>query len=401
MTVTFKLAASAALVGALCATQGWANDHREGQPLRFSVGFSAEATDNRDAREDDKQSNIDLYLRPRVEFFSGTQTTVLDLFYEPALRYRTEPGDEDDTELHHLFGANVSHSVSERLRLRLRNRLTVTDDPAIIEDQVVLRNDQSYFFNWLDAGLNYDLRELSNIDLLLRHRIRRYDDDLVAARSDIDEITFRLQHRHSLSPTLRSLLIGEIRDYSYSSSDWLDRDFNSFIVAAGLENVFTEQTVASLVVGWQIRNYSDDNFDSEGQAYVNAELSSQMGHDLRLGAIAGFGVRDSDAFPYASQEYIELKGYVDYRVRPQVNLRLAATYRMATYDSQQIVVGANSMELPGGDEDTFIGDLDLSYEVNEMLSVFIGGRIEDVSSDDDVGNSYSKSILRTGATLRF
>lgn len=365
-----------------------------GQPVRFSVGVAAESTDNRDATEENEQDNVDYFLRPRIDLYLGDASSLFDFYYAPALRYRTEPGDnEDETDLQHHLGLNLRHGLSERLRLRLSDRLSITDDPQIEENGSVVRGDQSYVANTVEAALNYDLFRYSNLDLMVRNRIRRFDEDAIAALSDEDETSVRIQHRRSLTPTLRTLLTGEYRMYSYADSVAYSRDFDSVVLAAGLENSFTENVIGSLSVGWQTRDHDDEDIDVDDKPYVRGEISGQLNPDLRIGAVAGYGIRDSDAYPYPSQEYTDFSGFAHANLTQKLRLQVAGTYRLSTYEA----IGAR----PGGDENVLVGDIALSFHAMPSLSLMVGYRLEDIDADDGVGASYTKNTARVGATLSF
>ncbi len=365
-----------------------------GQPVRFSVGVVAESSDNRDATELNKQDNVDIFLRPRVDIHLGDAASLFDFYYAPALRYRTEPGDnQDETDFQHHLGLSLRRGLSERLRLRLSDQLSITDDPKIEENGSVVRSDQSYVMNVAEAGLNYDLFRYSNLDLQVRNRIRRYDDDLVAARSDEDETSIRIQHRRSLTPTLRTLLTGEYRMYGYEDNPLFTRDFDSVVLAVGLENAFTESVIGSISVGWQTREYDDKTLDGDDKPYVRAEISGLLNPDLRIGAVAGYGIRDSDAYPYASQEYTDFSGFAHVKITQKLHLKVAGTYRLSTYDP----IGTR----PGGDENVLVGDVDLAFIAMQSLTLMAGYRFEDIDADEGVGASYTRNIARVGATLSF
>jgi hypothetical protein len=365
-----------------------------GKPIRFSVGVVAESSDNRDATEFDKQDNVDYFLRPRLDLYLGDPNSLLDFYYAPALRYRTEPGDmQDETDFQHHLGVDLRRGVSERLRLRLNDYLSVTDDPQIEENGSVVRGDQSYVANTVEAGLNYDLFRYSNLDLQVRNRIRRFDEEAVAALSDEDETSVRIQHRRSLTPTLRTLLTGEYRMYSFEETPLYTRDFDSVVLAAGLENSFTENVIGSLSVGWQTRDHDDEDIDVDDTPYVRADISGQLNPDLRVGAVAGYGIRDSDAYPYPSQEYTEFSGFTHARITQKLLLKVAGTYRLSTYEAINM--------LPGGDENVLVGDIELAFNVIEAMSLMVGYRVEDIDADDGVGASYTKNSARVGATLSF
>ncbi len=365
-----------------------------GQPVRFSVGVVAESSDNRDATEENKQDNVDLYLRPRLELFLGSASSMLDLYYAPGLRYRSEPGDgQDETDFQHHLGVQARHSFSERLRMRVNESLSVSDDPQIEENGSVVRSDQSYVGNAVEAGLNYDLFRYSNLDLSVRNRIRRFDDEAVAALSDEDETAVRIQHRRSLTPTLRTLLTGEYRMYSYADNPLYTRDFDSVVLAVGLENSFTENVIGSLSVGWQTRDHDDANIDVDDKPYVRGEISGQLNPDLLIGAVAGYGIRDSDAYPYPSQEYTDFSGFVHAKLTQKLRLQVAGTYRLSTYEQFSA--------LPGGDEHVLVGDVQLAFNAMESLAFMVGYRVEDIDADDGVGASYTRNVARVGATLSF
>lgn len=366
----------------------------EGQPVRISIGVAAEGTDNRDAQENDKQDNVDIFLRPRAEVYLGSSSSLLDAYYMPALRYRTEPGDnQDETDFQHHLGVNLRRGLSERLRLRVGDRLAITDDPAIEENGSVVRGDQSYVMNTAEAGLSYDLFRYSNLDLLVLNRIRRFDEEAVASLSDEDETSVRIQHRRSLTPTLRTLLTGEYRIYGYEDNLFFARDFDSMVLAVGLENSFTENVIGSLSVGWQTRDHEDEDIDVDDKPYVRADISGQMNPDLRIGAVAGYGIRDSDAFPYPSQEYTDLSGFAHAKITQKLLLKLAGTYRLSTYEA----FGTR----PGGDENVLVGDIELAFHAIESATLQLGCRVEDIDADEGVGASYVKNIVRAGATLSF
>ncbi len=368
------------------------------QPLKFSVSTDVHMTDNRDAVDVDEQDNVDIYVRPRFDISHDNGSTHLDLYYVPSYRHRTEAGDSEDEEAwQHDVSLKAAHQLSGRSRLRLMDAFSVTDDPQVEEGGIRLRGDQSYTRNVLEVGANYDLQKYSNIDFVLRHHMKRYDDDAVAAMSDEDELTAKAEHRHQINQTLRSLLTLSYSMYTYDDSLGLVRDFDSITGAVGLENAFTPNTLGSISVGWQTREYDDADLDSEGMPYVRASFEGLLKQDLRSGVVVGHGVRDSDSFPFSSQEYSEVRGFAHATLSQKVMLRGAMTYRLSTYDEDDIPAGAPAVA--GGDETTIVGDVDLTVKIIDNLSLVVGYRYEDI--DSDVGQSYTKNTTRLGASLSF
>jgi hypothetical protein len=384
------------IVGVSCQLVAQADE--AGQPIKFSVSTAAQMTDNRDSVDVDEQDNVDIYVRPRLDFAHDSGVTRIDLYYVPSYRTRSEPGDsDDDATWQHDLSLNAQHEISARSRLRIFEQFGVTDDPMIEDGGITRRGDQSYKRNLLEVGLNYDLLEFSNLDITIRNHMKRYDDDHVASLSDEDEITVKAQHRHRINQKLQSLLTLSYSMYSYDDELGFIRDFDSLIGAVGLENAFTPNTHGSISVGWQTREYDDADLDSEGMPYVRASLDGLLNADLRTGVVLSHGVRDSDSFPFSSQEYSDLRGYARATLSPNVMLRGSLTYRLSSYDDEDIATGA--IAIPSGDETTVVADVDLTVNVVGNVSLLLGHRYEDI--DSDVGQSYTKNTTRIGASLSF
>jgi len=389
------------VVGVMC--QAVVHAENAGQPVRFSVGTAVQATDNRDAVSEGKEENVDVYVRPRLDFVHETGNSRLDLYYVPAYRYRSEPGDtQDESTWQHDFGAKGFRALNPRTRVRLHEHFVMTDDPAIEEGGITMRGDQSYIQNIIEGGLNYDLLRFSNLDFSVQNRIKRYDEDAIAVRSDEDIILAKADHRHQINDTLRSLVSLGYSMFAYDSASNLERDFNSVIGAVGVENAFSVNTLGSLAVGWQTRDYEDEALDADGAPYVRASLEGLLGADLKIGGVVGHGVRDSDAYPYVSQEYSEVRGFAVTPLTPMVSLRVSGTYRLSSYDEDDVPSGATAADFVGdlsGDETTLVGDIQLSVNLTENAAVTVGHRLEDI--DSDVGQSFTKNTSRVGASLSF
>jgi hypothetical protein len=377
-------------------------------PVRLTVSTLAQASDNRDAVTEDETDNVDYYVRPKLELVYETESSRLDVHYIPSFRFRTEPGDnQDESTWQHDFGLTASRTVSSRLRLRLNSAVIVHDDPEIEEGGITMRGDQSYVRSVVKAGFNVDVMKYSNLDISVANQIKSYDDEEIASRSDEENTKLALAHRHQMTTTLRSLLTGSYALYSYDSDADLERDFTSGMAAIGLENSFTPNVLGSISVGSQTRKYDDDGLDDDTSPYVNASLDGLLGEDTRVGGSLYMGVRDSDAYPFASQEYSQLRAFMDASLSAKLKLRVSATYRISTYDLENVPTGATSADASAispdvrldssADETTVVGDAQLTYVASKNATIFVGVRVEDI--DSDVGQSYTKNIGRIGATL--
>jgi len=110
-------------------------------PLRFSVKVEAEFTDNRDSAADgDEESNFDVFVVPRVDAKVSGDRTTANAYYMPALRYRGDPNeDQDSTALHHHLGLELGHDASPRVKLGLHDRFIFTGlvDPSRVPEMIL------------------------------------------------------------------------------------------------------------------------------------------------------------------------------------------------------------------------------------------------------------------------
>jgi len=375
-----------------------------GKPYRFSVSADAEYMDNRDSTEDDKESNTDLYLRPRLDLYYKSTASEFDLYYVPSFRYRSNPaGNQNDTELLHLLDANWRYELSKRTRTRLRNRFEYTDDPAI-EDGAVVRENASYFVNRVDAVWNYDLLESSNVDFWAAYRVKRYDHDELSQVADQDQALAALTLRHQLTETLRSVATLRYNGYAYDSLV-LDRDYQTGAVIGGLENSFTESLLGGATFGAMVRSYSDSSITGDGDIlpYGKLLLHGNTIPTTDLDFTLEAGMREADVVPYASQEFVEVAGKAFWRAfNDKTRLGVVFIYRVSMYDEDQLPgdpADYSFLKATEGDERTFVGLFDIAYSALENTTLRFSQRYENI--DSDLIRSYSKNTSRVSIDYSF
>ena len=364
--------------------------------LRFGVNVSVEYTDNRDSVPSDKDGNMDIFVRPYVAYHLDGVSTRLHLRYQPGLRYRSDPGDnQNDFDLNHRLTLGVTRTVTPRARVRLNNTFVKVEDPPIEEGGAILRAERGYMLNTLRTAFNYDIGHMSNLDLAARNQFRRFDDSEIASSLDRNNIGFDLEFRHGVSHTVIALFSAAYDAYSLKRDEDRSRDFDSLTASAGMEYLFLPELIGSLTVGGQTHSYDDPELQTGDNLYVRAELSGNVGYKLRMGITTGYGVRDADIARHASQEYIEARGFANYDVTAKLTIRGALTYRNSTYDAKP------DLEWVGGDEDVIVIDAQITYKINDMMSIYAGHRFEDVSADEGLSASFTRNTMRLGMLLDF
>ncbi len=250
-----------------------------------------------------------------------------------------------------------------------------------------MRGDRSYWWNRTDGGLRHDLNEYTYLDLSGGYEFKKYDDAEVAAESDEDSVDGQFMFWRRITP--QTAAHGEVGAsmYAYESRAGLDRDFDSYLLAAGLDRVFSPEFRGGLTGGAQFSQYSDESLDDSTYPYgrINATLSPTAVYSID--ASLGIGTRDSDVFPFASQEYTEFRLLLNIDPSPTYGLGLDGTIRDSRYDQDSLPANAAPTE-DGNEITAFISGFGI-WHINEQALMTLRQTYEDV--DSDVEESYTKN----------
>lgn len=370
-----------------------------GDRFRFSVNMRADYTDNRDTWEEDEESNTDIYLRPRMDVLFESERSLLDFFYAPSARYRTNPSDiQNDTELQHALGLAVRYRPSRRTIYRLNEDFRFSDDPEVTQGGRTFRGDQSYYYNSLRAGIDHMVTRKSEIELYGQSRLKRYDEDDMSQRWDEDQLDAGAQLIQHMSQNLRLTLSGRYSAFGYEEDV---RDFDSILLAAGAEKGISKNLMAGGRVGAQMQRYDDDGIDDATNPFVELFLRGSTTPAMRLSGTVTHAVRDSDAYPFASQEYSELRAKADWDTTPKTTLTLSGTYRESNYEDvvPSAVPFVSLYGEPDGDESTIDVYGQFAYKLSNQMTLQLRQRFEDV--DSDVWVSYTKNTTTVELTKYF
>lgn len=366
--------------------------------VQFSVSLQGDYLDNRDTSEADKESTFDFYVRPRLDLVGNWERSMADLYYAPALRYRTDPSDlQNDSELYHDLGLLLRHDLNPSLRLRLSENFNFTDDPSVSQDGDTLRRSDSFFLNRVAGGATYQFNPRTDADVSAFYSIKRYDEELVADESDEDRLGGDVAARRQVTRNLTALAMVGMRDYDFESAV-ADRGSTVLMAGVGLDDVLSPNLRLGARAGWQTADYGDSTIDSEDLPYLNAHvLGAPGGGRTRLRGEATYQLRDSDVYPFVTQEATDFYGGVEYDVTELVTLGLNGTYRISQYDEDTIPAGAPRVE--GGDETTILARAQVSLELSDNTLLSLEQRYEDVSSDVDT--SYDANTTSIMLTQKF
>ncbi len=372
-------------------------------PVSLSLRLTGEYTDNRDSVAE-KESNVDLYVVPRIDAWVSSQRTWFNFFYAPGYRYRTDPSPiQNESELHHDLGLNVDFDVSPRFDLRVRERFTLTDDPSIDEGGETVRRDSSYLMNRSELGGRWAVGRQGEVDVFGRHRIKRYDDDDVADVADEEQWTAQVEYWRQISQTLSLSLAAMYEIFDQQDRPDMERGFDSYQATIGAEKTMGPMMRGMLRVGYKELDYDDSELSRQGEPSVDAVLRFMPLRSLHWIARGGYMLRDAEVFPYVSQKRTLGSLSVEWEASPRWMLKAGGEYRLSEYDVDALPTGARDLQedvfLDGGDEESFIFWAAAELSLDHRATLRFRQQYEDV--DSDVWASYTRNTTRLELVKRF
>ena len=386
-----------AVVVGVMAVDAVAQTSKVDDPFRFSLGLAAEMTDNRDSSED-KVSNTDYFISPELLFKSKPGEASMMIFkYNPILRYRSEPSlIQNESELYHYAKLDLRKKTSEIQETRLIDQFNYTDDPAVTQNGTTLRRDSSFIYNYFEAGLHKNVQKINTLDMYGSYTLKRYDEAVVAQQSDEDSYGLNLLYLNQYQR--RSAFAVEVKagGTGYEALRGADRSFMTFIGAVGLEHVVSPNLRLGGRVGGQFVDYADNGLGSETSPTFNLSAVGATIPTVTFTASLDHRVRESDVFPFASQEATDLRGELAWDLKePAIVLTGAVTLHTGTYGVEALP--SSSFSSAEGDETGTIVEVGAKYKHPSATEFGLLFRSEDVSSDP--GMTYGRNFTRNATTI--
>jgi hypothetical protein len=382
----------------------------EGTPIKVHADAGVSVTDNRDSADDArKESNVDAFVRGRFEFLMDWESALLDLYYAPRYRYRADPSTlQESSEWQHEVNLIGQISPVDRFTLRVQERYNYTDDPTVDDADTTLRRDISYLMNRLDVLAALDITQTLKASVDVAHMMKRYDNDLVAARADEDRLTVGLNARQSLSQTTSlkarvALQSFELEDYNASDGTLtLPRSFDAIQVGLGIEQAFSPRLVGSVMAGIQSADYEDDALDDNTEPFAKAVLVAVPTETFKLRGQVTHMLVNAYAYPFSSQKHTSLYGSAEWDVTSALVLAAGLEYRLADYDEDSVNPAIPDVDFPkdrNGNTDTFVGTLGATVNVTPSTAVQVAYSLEDV--DSDVFTTFTRNAGTVSVSQEF
>ncbi|MCK5528108.1 MAG: outer membrane beta-barrel protein [Kiritimatiellae bacterium] len=375
-------------------------------PLKLSLGADAAFIDNRDSTAAGlEESNTDIYIKPRVDAIFDWGDSMLDFFWVPTYRYRTDAGDFQETsKLFQDFGLHGRHALSQRLSVRLKEVFKYTDDPTLASGGVNVTREGTYFLNNLSGGLSLDVAPNSRFDFDVNWDVKEFDEDVFDYLNE-DSVEGDLAFRQKVSRTVTVLAQAKARDFSYGeitgavaagTTESSDRDFTSVSGGLGIETEFSPVSKLSAYAGYITIDFSEDTMDKQDSPYASIILTHQLNPSTVITAASLYGLRETAIRSYSVQEYSDVRADIYVDVSKSVTLGAGGLYRYSKYNEDGITPAGEEAAVAAGrsfdgKQTTIIAHGSAAYKMTEDAVLKLLYRF--TTDESDVSNDFDKNTV--------
>ncbi|HAV63071.1 MAG TPA: hypothetical protein DCY13_11995 [Verrucomicrobiales bacterium] len=341
--------------------------------------------------------------------------TFFGLDYTYGLKWY-EGRDTGETDQSHKVNLKLDHSFSERFKIELKDSLTVTTEPTVLDQGGVVTAPRRTLSDALRnrANLDFTAQFTPTLGIKTGYGNVFYDYDQDA--SDVpplspsrSQLLDRMEHyipadfRYTVNPETIALVgyqygIVEYQDDSpyivappglgaaLVNPNW--RDNTSHYVYGGVEHNFTPQLNGALKAGIQHTEYDNANPLGLDQDRTSPYVDASMSYLYNPGSYVVLGYRHQNSSTDVTVQDAE-SDLVFISLTHKVTARLNASlnYQWQRMEFNQGVSGG----FDGQNEMFNIFGFNLSYMVNNYLTAEAGYNFDDLDSDI-AGRSYQRHI---------
>lgn len=364
------------------------------EPIRTSVRVGGEYSDNRDGSRTNKQGNLDAVVEPRLEFrYSDADRTLLGVSFAPALKWHSNPrtgaegGAQNDSELFGAIEVQASHRPTQKTTLTAVDTISYSDDPAVSEGGVVVRNSAGRLSNSARAGLLTEFSPTIAGAINGESTVVRYDDSALAKEADARGLSADAKLFYLFGSGIS--LFGALSQTSHrtESADGEDR-ISTVSYLGGVRRDCERGVAGSLSSGYETLDYDDPAKPSGGMINSRIELTFQPASALRCRLSGGYGFTALNLGTNLAQKTFSMAGGVD---RDFMAGRLTVGLQGQYSHARSLLEGDVSAD---GSEEMLRVSMGLTFRLGRKMLLTGGYAFEDWQSD--FRESFDRNLLSVG-----
>lgn len=391
----------------ICATlfvlftlQGVALAAEGAKPYQIFNRLRVEYDDNIYQTEEDPEGSIKVIEEMEFHLNFSLQQTFISLRYRPAYVW-WDKREDDSTDFQHEFDLVVNHTFSPRLNLSLVDTFRRGEQPELVENNVVIRENDDFTYNTLNGTMGYMFRPTTRAEVAGRWITLKYDQSEVGDLEDFDIYVAGLTLREQIVP--ETTILGELRAETVEY-EVEDRGSDSYYVGAGVEQIFSPSLLGSIRGGLQNKEFADSEIGSESSPYADLALTFLPSPATRVTAGAGYSLFETDVYPYANQQRTQVYVSLAHDFTARFSFYMSGGYTTGDYSADQsIEEGA----VNDGTEEIILVSARATYKVNRSNWLEAGWQHQDFQSDltysDDsqIREEYDRNRFDLGWKTQF
>ena len=288
---------------------------------------------------------------------------------------------------------NLTHRVSERLRLSSRNSLAFEYQPDYSVGSSAIRQTGAYTRWSTDNSVGYRWSERLGTYTGFIYDGVDYDNPL-AQRNDISAITLYNDFRYQLSPQTVATLTYRYADRNTAGSA---RDTQNHFIMVGGEHRFSSNSVAIVRAGVQLRSIDGSTRDYTSPS-AEAAVTTRVNQQLSVKAYGRLSTEDSSrqigAAVYDNANTMRLGVSGTYRVSQALSLSSGINYLSLAYE--------DGTTTTADDVDESLINAFVGFDLQIAENLYLNGsyNFEDLSSDEDT-REYDRNRMSIGVRATF
>ena len=309
-----------------------------------------------------------------IEEIEATLNQVLDntyvgITYRPSLLW-VEARDDDELDILHNLNFNLIQEFTPRLTLDLSDTLRAGQMPELTDGEYIVREDEDNIYNAAKAGLMYEFRPGTRLDLTGRYLTLRYTEKWTDPNTgkdlhdydNYDSAVAGLSLRQQLGSLTTASADFRYQTLQYEDSpEGFSRDSDMVFGGIGIEQTLNPSFLASLRGGVEQRIYDEDDFDDQTQPYLEGALTWMPTPATRLTLAASYSIYESDITNYLSQNRMYTSLSLAHDFTSKFHFYCSAAYTHGEYEADY--ANKTLEDLKDGDEDSVMFGTRLAYQV--------------------------------------
>ena len=356
----------------------------ETKPLVFGVGVNAGYDTNVNTAPTDEVDSFYTGGQLSLDYRYVTERTVFSIGASGGATYYFDQADQFDDVLYSgRLGGSLTHAITDRLSIDDKFYVGYDFDPNFIYGASTNRRNDEYIFAFNTFSVNYLWTDRLSTSTGITVGATKYDEDVIAATEDRFEYGANQVIRYALSEQA-----GLRAEYRYRYSDY-DSGISatSHIAMGGLDYQFDENTMLLAMVGAEF--YENDLRGDQTKPYAELGLSRVLTDEMTIRWANRLGFENVGVGVFQSNYSYRTNLDLTYQLTEKLSSFLGGTYIYTEYDGT-----------PGNKENLFEGRVGLNYALTPALGLGLSYSYTNLDSDIEL-NGYDRQRINLGLNATF